>query len=115
MVSVEMATALPVLVILVFTGLYAVRVVDARAQCLDAAREVARAAARGDSTAVARGRAIVGSAATVSVSTSGDSVVGRVSVRVHPGWSRLPAVSVAESAIAATEPSAALAGRAAPP
>lgn len=115
MVSVEMAAALPVLMILVFTGLYAVRVVDARAQCLDAAREVARAAARGDGTAVARGRAVVGSAAMVSVSTSGDSVVGRVSMQVHPGWSRLPAVTVAESATAATEPSGADTGPAAAP
>ncbi len=106
MVSVEMAAALPVLMILVFTGIYAVRVVDARAQCVDAAREVARAAARGDGTAVARGRLMLGDAATVSVSTSGDSVTGRTSVRVHPGWSGLPGVTVTETATAAMEPAA---------
>lgn len=101
-----MAAALPVLMILVFTGIYAVRVVDARAQCLDAAREVARAAARGDRTAVARGRLLLGDAATVNVSTSGDSVTARTSVRVHPGWSGLPAVTVTETATAAMEPAA---------
>lgn len=106
MASVEMAAALPVLVILVFTGIYAVRVVDARAQCLDAAREVARAAARGDVTAVARGRLMLGDAATVSVSTAGDSATARTSVRVHPGWSRLPTVTVTETATAAMEPAA---------
>lgn len=106
MVSVEMAAALPVLMVLVLTGIYAVRVVDARAQCLDAAREVARAAARGDDTAVARGRLMLGDAAAVSVSTVSGNVTARTSVRVHPGWSGLPAVTVTETATAATEPAA---------
>ena len=110
MVSVEMAAALPVLMILVLTGIYAVQVVDARAQCLDAAREVARAAARGDGTAVARGRLMLGDAAAVSVSTGSDSVTARTSVRVHPGWSGLPSVTVTETATAATESAAGAAG-----
>lgn len=104
MASVEMAAALPVLMILVFTGLYAVRVVDARGQCVDAAREVARAAARGDGGATARGRTVIGSGASVSVSVVGDTVISRVSVQVHPGSSRLPAVTVVETATAAVEP-----------
>lgn len=103
MVTVEMAAALPVLMVLVLTGVYAVRVVDARVQCLDAAREVARAAARGDNSAAARGRSLAGSSAVVTVSMSADSAIGRVSLAVHPGWSGLPAVTVVETATAARE------------
>ena len=103
MVTVEMAAALPVLMVLVLAGLYAVRVVDARTQCLDAAREVARAAARGDAGAVAAGRAALPSGSSISVRTSAGSVTAVVIVRVHPGQSSLPAVTVTEQATAALE------------
>jgi hypothetical protein len=67
MVTAELAAALPVLVLLLLAGLSAVRVVDARVRCLDSAREVARAAARGDTGAAARARAVAPAGAQVSI------------------------------------------------
>jgi Flp pilus assembly protein TadG len=118
MVSVELAAALPVLVLLMLAGLSAIRVVDARVRCLDAAREIARAAARGDDQAVRDGRAEAPTGASVSVASSADEIRVTVAVLVHPLGPDLPAVTVRESAVAATEPTTASAsrhGRAPPP
>ena len=117
MVTAELAAALPVLVLLILAGLSAVRVVDARVRCLDAAREIARAAARGDGPAAAQGRADAPAGASVSVARSGDEVRVTVIALVHPLGPDLPAVTVRESAVAATEPmsaSASIGGRGPP-
>jgi Flp pilus assembly protein TadG len=107
MVSAELAAALPVLVLLMLAGLSAVRVVDARVRCLDAAREIARAVARGDTPAAAQGRADAPVSASVTVARSTDEVRVTVTALVHPLGPGLPAVTVRESAVAATEPSSA--------
>ena len=107
MVTVELAAALPVLVLLMLAGLSAVRVVDARERCLDAAREVARAAARGDDAAVARAGAVVPGGARISIARGADEVTVTVSIVVHPLGRDLPAVTVRERAVAAAEPTAA--------
>ena len=107
MVTAELAAALPVLVLLMLAGLSAVRVVDARVRCLDAAREIARAAARGDNPAAAQGRADAPDGASVSVARSSDEVRVTVVALVHPLGPGLPAVTVRETAVAATEPTSA--------
>jgi hypothetical protein len=83
-----------------------VAVVDARVRLQDAAREVARAAARGD---VAAGRALAtrdAPAATVHVQRDGAEVVAVAEQRVHPLADWLPSVSLREQAVAAAEPGA---------
>ncbi len=108
MVTAELAAALPVLVLLVFAGVSAVRVVDARVRCLDAAREAVRAAARGDPRAVALARSVAPAGARISVTgdarTDGGQVSATVSVLVHPLGISAAAVTVRESAVAAAEP-----------
>jgi Flp pilus assembly protein TadG len=104
MVTAEMAAAMPVLMILLGVALSAVSVAGQRVRAADAAREAARAAARGDPATRSRLAARVAPGAAVSISRSGDQVVASVRVAVHPmgGW--LPALHVVEQAVAAAEP-----------
>lgn len=104
MVTAELAAALPVLMILLGVALSAVSVAGQRVRAADAAREAARAAARGDDATGSRLAVQAAPGAAVSISHSGDQVVARVQIAVHPmgGW--LPALHVLEQAIAATEP-----------
>ncbi|HEY2041039.1 MAG TPA: TadE family type IV pilus minor pilin [Jatrophihabitans sp.] len=105
MVTAELAVALPTLVILTFAGVLAIGVGQARVRCADGAREAARAVARGDPGAatslanLAAGRSV---AVSSSESTDADTSV-TVTMVVHPvSW--LPAVTVSETAVVATEP-----------
>lgn len=105
MVTAELATVLPVLVLLTFVGVAAVTVVRERIRCADGAREAARAVARGD-TANAGTFAIAGAGAPVatSVRSSGAGLTTvTVTMDVRPlGW--LPGVRITETATVATEP-----------
>ncbi len=104
MVTAELAACLPVLVLALAVALSAVSVAGVRVRAQDAAREAARAAARGDSAhAVALARQAA-PAAQLTVSTTGDDVLAVVSVRVRPLAAWLPAVTVSERAVAAAEP-----------
>ncbi|WP_407940387.1 TadE family type IV pilus minor pilin [Micromonospora auratinigra] len=99
----ELAAGLPALVLLLLAGLTAVEAVTTRAGCLDAAREAALAAARGESGSVAgAGHAPTG--ATVSVTVSGDRVVATVRAPVRSLGARLPRIEVTATAVAAVEP-----------
>ena len=111
MVTAELAAALPVLVLLMLAGLSAVRVMDARVRCLDAAREVARAVARGDEGGAARVGAVAPAGAAVSVRNDGDEIAVTVSVAVHPLGRDLPSVTVRETAVAGVESTAAATSR----
>ena len=105
MVTAELAAALPVLMILLGVALAAVGVAGQRVRAADAAREAARAAARGgDPSTATRLAAEAAPGAVVTISRSGERVVAQVSLAVHPmgGW--LPAVHVVERAVAAAEP-----------
>jgi len=114
MVTAELATALPVLVLLAFVAVAAVGVGQARVRCADAAREAARTIARGDPDAAPRlVRVVAGHGASVlntgsgsaSKSASGDTTV-TVRLRLRPvSW--LPPVTITETAVAATEPTGA--------
>ncbi|MGX7681376.1 TadE family type IV pilus minor pilin [Jatrophihabitans sp. DSM 45814] len=106
MVTAELATALPVLVVLALVGVAAVGVGQARVRCADSAREAARAVARGDAaSAGALARAAAGRPVTVStVVVAGDTSV-TVGMQLRPvRW--LPPLTVSETAVAATEPDA---------
>ena len=69
MVTAELAMALPVLIIVLAAGLATVTVVGQRVRAEDAAREAARAAARGDTVAAHRLVSQVAPGASVSVSS----------------------------------------------
>lgn len=106
MATAELAAALPVLMLVLAVAVSAVAVVGVRVRLQDAAREVARAAARGD---VAAGRALaarVAPAATVVVHRDGAEVVALAAQQVHPLAAWLPSVSVREEAVAELEPDA---------
>ena len=102
----EVAVALPALVVLVAAGMTMVSVLMAQLRCVDAAREAARAAARGEDAAVVRSLAqrsgpkdsamqmTAGQQEIeVTVSADADSVVGL-----------LPAIHVEATAVALREP-----------
>jgi TadE-like protein len=101
----ELAAGLPALMLLLFAGLAAVAAVSTQMQCVDAAREGAIAAARGDPGAAAAAR-IAPPASDVDVVVRADSVTVTVGARVPLLGTRLPAVTVRATAIAAREPEA---------
>lgn len=103
MVTVEMAAAIPVLLVLVLAGVYAVRVADMQTRCVDAAREVARAAARDDPRAVALGRMAVPGPVVIAVRRDKDTVTATVTVRVRPAGGNLPSLTISVHATAAVE------------
>lgn len=106
MVTAEIAVALPVVVVLLGAALTAVAVVAGQLRCVDAAREAARAAARGEPAAVVRSLAAQAApnGAAVEVSTGGDEVTVRISARVHTLGGLLPSFGVAGTAVALREP-----------
>lgn len=106
MVTAELAAALPVLVLVLAVALSAVAVVGARVRLQDAAREAARAAARGDAAAGRELAELAAPGAQLEVSRSGTAVLAVARERLQPlgGW--LPALTVTERAVAAVEPQA---------
>jgi Flp pilus assembly protein TadG len=104
MVTAELAACLPVLVLILAVALTAVSAVGARVRLQDAAREAARAAARGDPTAARYLAARAAPGAALTVTNGAAEVVAVARGRVHPlgGW--LPALTITERAVAAVEP-----------
>ena len=103
-VTAELAACLPVLFVVVAVALSAVTVAGDRVRVQDAAREAARAAARGDPTTAQQLAAAAAPGGVVALDHRGDLVVADVRLTVHPlaGW--LPAVTVHERAAALVEP-----------
>jgi Flp pilus assembly protein TadG len=104
MVTAELAACLPVLVLVLAVALTAVSVVAARVRVQDAAREAARAGARGDVAAAHRLAAESAPGASLQLDSSGTQVVATVRERVQPLGSWLPSFTVTERAVAAAEP-----------
>lgn len=104
-VTAEAAAVLPLLLALTWGLLWAISLAATQVRVVDTAREVARAAARGDRAPdVASGDAAV----RVSVHRQGDrvSVVATSDVRGPGGLFRfLPAVELSSTAVAVEEPS----------
>jgi hypothetical protein len=101
--------SLPALVLMIVVAVTAVVGVRTQLQCVDAAREAARAAARGEPGEPA-GRRIAPPGASVVVEVAGELVRAEVTARVHPLGGRLPGFEVNASAVAALEPGAPGAG-----
>lgn len=107
-VTAETAIVLPVLAILVATALWAIAVAGAQLRCVDAARDGARAAARGESeTAVmVAARATAPQGASIDIARDGSQIVVTVQVRVGPTsgvLASIPAPVVGASAVAESE------------
>jgi hypothetical protein len=83
-VTAEMALTLPTLAIVLVIGLWLQSAVALRAQCLDAARAGARAAARGDADPSIRSQlaAVLPSDATVVIARGGGEVTVSVETQV---------------------------------
>lgn len=105
----ELALVLPVLVAVTIGLVWLLAVGVAQVRAVDAARETARAVARGDDVpaAVARGQRVAPPGSRVTVQDDGGGqVVAVVVARVPaPGgiFDRLPAVTVSAEAVAALE------------
>jgi Flp pilus assembly protein TadG len=108
MVTAETAVVLPVLLLVLAAAVAAVTVVGAQLRCVDAAREGARAAARGEPVAVVE--ALVARAApdgaTTTVTVGPEEVRVRVSARIAPSGPVPLAITVAAEAVALREPGA---------
>jgi Flp pilus assembly protein TadG len=86
MVTAEAAVVLPVLLLVLAGAVAVITVVGAQLRCVDAAREGARAAARGETVAVVR-QIAAGAApdgAVTAVEVTGDRVRVTVSAEVAP-------------------------------
>ncbi|WP_433567547.1 TadE family type IV pilus minor pilin [Nocardia sp. CA-151230] len=102
MATVEAAIALAALVAVLVLGVGALLAVSAQVRCVDAAREAARLAARGDTdVGVSTARRVAPPGARVVVRTDGDLVVAEVSARAT-----LVPVTLHAAAVAAREPGA---------
>jgi Flp pilus assembly protein TadG len=109
MVTAETAVVLPVLLLVLAGAVAAVTVVGGQLRCVDAAREAARAAARGDGDAqvvAIAGRAAPEGART-TVGGSADEVTVTVSATVAPLGPIPLQVTVSSTAVGLREPGSA--------
>ncbi|WP_433828073.1 TadE family type IV pilus minor pilin [Actinoplanes sp. CA-015351] len=98
----ELAAGLPALLLLFYAGLTAVVAVMDQARCLDAAREAAVAAARGETSAQAE--RLAPPDATIRVSGDAETVTVVVISRVRTPGGHLPGLTVQAESHAAREP-----------
>ncbi|MGA8114408.1 MAG: TadE family type IV pilus minor pilin [Actinocatenispora sp.] len=96
---------MPAVVLLLLAALTAVSAVMTKLECVDAARQAARAAARGESGVVAGSRAAP-AGATVTMRLGGGTVRATVRAAVRPLGSLTPGFTVSASAVAEAEPGA---------
>ncbi|MCA1565859.1 MAG: pilus assembly protein [Acidobacteria bacterium] len=102
-VTVEAALALFSLVLVFAMALAGVSAVSAQLRCIDAAREAARLAARGESDSAERvARRLAPGGATVRIELQGEEVVASVSA--DPVGGLLPGIDVGAEAVALREP-----------
>lgn len=106
MVTAETAVVLPVLLLVLVGAVAVLTVVGAQLRCVDAAREGARAAARGEPAATVREVAArpAPDGATTSVTAEGDRVRVTVSAEVAPLGPVPLRVRVTAEAVAQREP-----------
>jgi hypothetical protein len=110
MVTAEAALVIPVLVALAAALAWVVALGVVQVRLVDAAREAARVAARGEAAAEVQQAALSAApdGSTVRVYRNGDSWVAEVSVQVGtdlPLVGLLPAVGMSARAVSAAEPS----------
>lgn len=98
----EAALAVATLVVVLVLCLAGIAAVSMQVRCVDAAREAARLAARGDErSAVDAARRIAPDGARVQVRRDGDFLVATVAARSN----LLPTLDISAKAVAAAEPS----------
>lgn len=103
-VTVEAAIAIASIVTVVVLCIGAIVAVSAQVQCIDAAREAARLAARDDrANAVTVARRVAPSGADITLDDDGEFVVATVRARA----ALLPLVELSAEAVAVREPRAA--------
>jgi Flp pilus assembly protein TadG len=107
-VTAETALVLPAVVLVLAAAVWVVSLAAATLRCVDAAREAARALARGETPALARQLAEQVAPAGAEMRTSSDGGLVRVTVSVRarppgPVLGRLPAVAVAGDAVTVPE------------
>ncbi|GAT67976.1 pilus biosynthesis protein TadE [Planomonospora sphaerica] len=108
-VTAETAAALPALMVVLAAGLWAIAVVGAQLECVDAARAGARAASRGETIEQVRSGVLSAAPDGARAEVTRDAERVRVEVRagVRPRWGlSLPEVTVRAIAVSATEPGA---------
>jgi hypothetical protein len=103
MVTAELAVGLPVLLLFVLVAIGAVDATVQKVRCVDAARDSALAAARGQSGQAA-GHAVAPAGARITLSGDDRTVTATVAVLVHPLGLHVPGLAVSASAVAAREP-----------
>jgi Flp pilus assembly protein TadG len=107
-VTAELALAIPLLLALTLGLVWLLSLATAQVRLVDAARETARVAARGDGVEVAieRGGQVAPAGARISVATDGDAVVasGEVEIDGVGGLLEvLPSVRLTATAVSARE------------
>lgn len=105
-VTAEAALVLPVLVLLLTVAVGTVSAVTAQMRCVDAAREAARAVARGESleSGIELAARAAPAGARIRVDSSAERIVVTVTAEVPIGGGLLPAVTVSGEAVARPEP-----------
>lgn len=98
----EAALAIATLVSVLVLRVAGVTAVSMQVRCLDAAREAARLAARGDGTGLGAAARLAPAGSAVELRRDGGYVIARVSDRVP----MLPGLVIAGEAVAAAEPGA---------
>lgn len=106
MVTAETAVVLPVLLLVLAAAVAAVTVLGAQLRCVDAAREGARAAARGepDSTVSRLAGRLAPDGAVIAVTGDADEVTVTVTVRLAPLEPLPVAATLSGTAVAVREP-----------
>lgn len=99
----ELAAGLPALMLLLVAGITAVSAITTKAQCVDAAREGALAAARGEAGESAAAR-VAPDGAEITVTIVGDAVRVNVEVPIRVFGAALPRLTAQGIAVAAREP-----------
>lgn len=101
MATVEAAMALAALIVVVVFCVGAILAVGQQVRCIDAAREAARLAARGDTARAQEIAARVApSGASITIRVDGDAAVATV----RAGSGLIPLVTLGSTAVAAMEP-----------
>lgn len=108
-VTAETAILLPALVVLLITGMWVVGIVLANVRCIDAARDAARAVARGETNEVAEeiGSRAAPPGAEIEINRDGQEVEVVVSAPAKLDWlllSGLPSVEVQGRSVVQVEP-----------
>lgn len=108
-VTAEVAIALPVLLTLLFLGIWLIGVVTTNIRCIDAARDVARAVARGESAEAAQelGRRTAPANATITITRTDADIHVTVTAtpnRNAPLLAALPTTPITAEATVQSEP-----------